>query len=292
MTYLINTENSFGNEVADLLSKEIERFDIRSDLQRTGNNKEALSLLKNTEVDLFIHIGTAFPRKVCKLKGLKTCFLFQSVRTKNDLASERVDGIDWVFYDLPLIQDKQNYAGNWIFELVKSKSRVVSNNDLQLSGPKIVLAHGYKQSKAARSLQAMLSSLMSDSSIVLANLDAQLEHSIHELSQSNAAVAMDDFSELVALATNCPLVRTIKKSFFRKAKPALINRLSNKEIVKVADIKQGKTIKNELDLIVKDHHHCAGIMQDYQAVREILGNQPAIRAMAKSLVEGLEEASF
>ncbi|MEQ9403107.1 MAG: hypothetical protein RIM99_05935 [Cyclobacteriaceae bacterium] len=112
------------------------------------------------------------------------------------------------------------------------------------------------------------------------------------LKQCNAAIAFSGIGSLESALMNCPHVLFRKKNGWWNQKRKLIspvNRVMNKVIV--SELSEPGEILSELNLILKDENRCAGIMADYQEMKERIGMERASYNAARIITEWLESGS-
>ena len=120
-------------------------------------------------------------------------------------------------------------------------------------------------------------------------VDGHLQEAVRSMLNSNGAIVLDDLSEMVALELNCPVLRVNSTNLFgRTSRRSVVNTMLEKEAIAVFAPKSMSDITSELDRILSDHIHCAGIMSNFQEAKDAFGTPNAIRTIARDLYAKLD----
>ncbi len=131
------------------------------------------------------------------------------------------------------------------------------------------------------------------------NADVIFDKTYEILKKANAAIVTSGTATLETALLNCPQVvvyRANPVSIFIvrllvKIKwVSLVNLIAQKEVVKelIQENYNAKAVLEELNLMLNDHQYCAGIMGDYQELRDKIGAEAASKKAAGMLVNWLE----
>lgn len=289
MKYLIAGENPLCIKLSTSLIEEIERFDIRSELEMV-TSVEAIPLLKSFQPDLLIVIGTSRSnslRSRARKLGIKSCFFHQTLLDDRDKFIQPTSGHK-VFYDIPRGSKSPNHV--FLFsDLIRNHNTHNSDENYK---PKISIIYSEpSREKHAVKLSKKLSLHNNDIVFEPVNISSDLFNSINASIHSNAVISLDKFSNLFAAYINCPTVNVYRNSLFKKAhnRVSPLNRLANNEVVKDVSGSNVGPITEEISRILNDHQYCAGIMQSYQEIKDIVGTHPFARQAAREIVDWMEE---
>lgn len=286
MKYLIYTRDELDARISIHLSSEISRYDIRADIVAFNDRSHTIKALKNGDFDLLIEIGAkaenAF-NKQAKNNGIKRCFLYQSIKSHKQHYSAT---IDLILGDIPDNSPSIKYLGNTLFDAIKPFRNSDTADETQTL---VAFVTGYGTSNSVNRQFNGLNNERKDIKLVKANLAHDFENAIQLIQKSNAAIVSSNISELIALQLNCPSVRVNHHGIFKKDNFSLINHLAGKESISVFGQSQKGMIKDSLIRILHDPNHCAGLLQDYQEVKNLLGTEPATRKIARYIIDWLEE---
>ncbi|WP_420575914.1 hypothetical protein [Ekhidna sp.] len=289
MKYLIVGENSLCIQLSDTLSDEIERFDIRSAIKK-AIPQEATSLLKSFEPDLLIVVGTNRSNSLlvkARRRGVKSCFFHQTLLDDRNTFIQPTSG-QKVFYDIPRSSKSSNHAF-LLLDRIRNHDNYSSHENIK---PKVSIIYSEAaEEKRARKLSKKLSGHSNDIIYELLNISADLPEAIDASIHSNSAISLDRFSNLFAAYTNCPTVNVYRNSLFKKANNRVspLNKLTNNEVVKDISGNNIELIIEEISRILNDHQYCAGIMQSYQEIKDIVGTHPFARQAVREIVDWMEE---
>lgn len=289
MKYLIAGENPLCIQLSTSLIEEIERFDIRSKLEM-ATSVEAIPLLKSFQPDLLIVIGTSRSnslRSRARKLGIKSCFFHQTILDdRNTFIQSTSD--HKVFYDIP----RGSKSSNYVFLLsdrIRNHDNYSSHENVK---PKVSIIYSETaEEKRAKKLSKKLSGHSNDIIYELVNVSSDLSEAIDASIHSNSAISLDRFSNLFAAYTNCPTVNVYRNSLFKKANNRVspLNKLTNNEVVKDISGNNIELIIEEISRILNDHQYCAGIMQSYQEIKDIVGTHPFARQAVREIVDWMEE---
>ena len=287
MRYLVHTRDELGESIGVRLSEEIRRFDIRAEIEHFKQKDDTIRELKNGRFDLFVEIGSKVERRytnAAKKAGAKRCFVMQSAT--NTSRNPNFRDVDLVVTDFPGVDRDKCYFGNPIMDVVKSCTPVhfsAKEDHLQVA----VLV----EPNTSGALQNALSGLNLDH-VQLRQIDLahNLESALPVILESNAAIVTGNIGELVCLQLNCPAIKVNRHGLFIKDKSSLTNELLQREAIQVLGQTKPQLITDSILKILNDHNYCAGVLQDFQEAKDVLGTQPAIRDMARYLVDWLEES--
>lgn len=286
MKYLIHTNDSLDSAIGEILTKEISRFDIRAEITQSSNRSASKKELQNSSFDVLIVVGSHFEKKllsVAKKSNIRSIFLYQSIKSKKELSHSDLSSFDLTFHDLPNSDIK--YFGNPLLDVIKSGLQPISVDSLQISQLSLIRGFGAKNS----AFNALSGFDFEAAKVLNADLERDIDTSLQVISRSNVAITTSNVAELVALYLNCPSVRINKQGFFKTSEQSLINQIAGKNVIQVFGHREKNGIKEELSKVLNDHNYCAGIMQDYQEIKDLLGIDPAIRKIANYIVDCLEE---
>lgn len=290
MRYLLYIESGIAKEVAEPLSAELTRFDVRAEISTQSSSKVARKLIRSDAFDIVIAIGSSLPKSLLSRKS-GACFIWLSSLGSKLKVSSNVERLDLFFPDVSYDTSAVFY-GSPILDVVRRKrSDVSSIEDRGSSHLQLGVIHTAKRRNLAENVAKALERQDKSLRVETAQLDTNLEQSISCLLNSNAAIVTDNPGEVIAIELNCPVIRVNPKTlFFQKDSTSMINRILKKEAIKVFAPMEFGAVWRELQKVLNDHNYCAGIMADYQLVKELLGIQPAIRNIARAIVERFEES--
>ena len=135
----------------------------------------------------------------------------------------------------------------------------------------------------------------------LANTKVYMDKTYEILKQSNVAIVTSGTATLEAALLNCPQVVVYKanpvcvcvvKMMVKIKWISLVNLIAQKRVVKELIQKDytSASVLNEINLIINDPQYCAGMMADYQQLREKIGTQGASKKVADLIIEWLESS--
>lgn len=136
----------------------------------------------------------------------------------------------------------------------------------------------------------------------IGNATIHINRTYEILKQANAAIVTSGTATLETALLNCPQVVVyranpisvfIAKILVKIKWVSLVNLIANKEVVRelIQSDYNAKAVLAELDLILKDEKYCAGMMVEYQNLRDMIGAERASLKAARLIIEWLELSS-
>ncbi|WP_424961948.1 hypothetical protein [Ekhidna sp.] len=287
MNYLIVAENQLCSQLSAKLINEIRRFDIRHEIVVNPSNVK--KQLKKSKLDLLIIIGTSKSVDLLNLAEklkIKSCFFHQSLLDKTSRSSSPSD-MKRVYSDIPIIgTDTPNVF--LLSDIVRSLD-VINTEEVQSTEVAIFYSNASRK-KLANRISASLTKTSPDIEFSLVDISRSLKDAISTSLRSNAAIALDQFSNVFAAYTNCPTVNVYQKSLFSKPdnEKSVINRLLAGDAICNVRANNTESLADEINRVLNDHQYCAGIMQSYQELKSQIGIQPFARQAAQEIVDWLE----
>ena len=288
MKYLIQHQDNLDQLIAEKLKDGFKRFDIRSEfLDSTSRSETKVYFAQKPE--LFISVGSVMDRSLfrrAKEDGFKTCLIDQSIKRKWQLSSSSKKHIDLIFADLPG-NSTGFFYGNPILDIVKSTSSTTEES--RSESVVVGLITGFER-KNTLNTAAIIKSISRNLDVEVVHIDLILdfEAALVKITNCNAGIATSETAELVCVALNCPSVRLHRKELFKKKPSGLLNSLMRKEVIQNINYRNSTGTLEEVNRILNDYNYCAGILQDYQIAKELLGLEPASRKIASKIVDWLE----
>ena len=126
------------------------------------------------------------------------------------------------------------------------------------------------------------------------NVNSRSSHRYELLKHCNVAVCFSSLGTLEATIFNCPTMLVSKEKLRQidgwSCAPNLVTSTS---IVKefVGRRYAAEDVLAEVDLILKDQHYCATMLDEYQKVKNVIGHERASKKAARLIVDWLEESS-
>ncbi|WP_421764475.1 hypothetical protein [Ekhidna sp.] len=287
MKYLIVSEGKIFAQLAKPLIQELERFDVRGEVVHLALDKKKVSKsVKDFQPDLLIAVGSLKMSSILELakkRKINSCFFYHSLFDKNPRGDIQKFEKSRIYRDIPI---NENGNGSLVFDFV----RKVDIETVDRKKPLISIVSG-KVSKSSVQLSRKLISKSDSIEFQLINASNDLQEAVRKLSNANAVIATDPFSNMLAVFCNCPAINVYEKSIFSSTpnEKSIINRLINKEVVKSYPKSKDLLILNELDRILNDHQYSAGMMDDYQNLKSKIGAQPFVRNVSREIVDWLED---
>ena len=189
-----------------------------------------------------------------------------------------------VFFDIPLVGMMQDqYFGCLFFDVLRNLE-LPEGEDGDVS-----VAIEQSGSTRTRQVARLQQQLEKSSSGNLKNIDFEgnFAEAARSISRSNAAVVSSWVGELVAIFFNVPYVYLTGNSIFKKKHESIQNELLNKQTILVAT--KAELLVEKLQKIKDDFQYTAGMLEDFQATKELLGNHPSVRGIARHIIEKLED---
>ncbi|MEP0986755.1 hypothetical protein [Ekhidna sp.] len=285
MKYLIVAEGKIFAQLAKPLIQELERFDVRGEVVHlTLDKKKVSKSLKDFQPDLLIAVGSLKMSSILELakkRKINSCFFYHSLFEKNPIEDTQKFETARIYRDIPI-----NGNGSLVFDFV----RKVDIETADRKKPLISIVSN-KVSKSSVQLSRKLISKSDSIEFKLIDASNDLQEAVRKLSNANAVIATDPFSNMLAVFCNCPAINVYEKSIFSSTpnEKSIINRLMNKEVVKSYPKSKDLLILNELDRILNDHQYSAGMMDDYQNLKSKIGAQPFVRNVSREIVDWLED---
>ncbi len=286
MKYLIYSTDPVSELIGEILVKELSRFDIRSEIFTATSKEEGLQQLKNQSYDLLVEIAADAENrftKLCRKTNTKRVLLHQSINhQKGDSSNTKV--VDLIIRDLPGEMETL-YFGSPLIDVVKSSSSIGESVVTDL--PKVALIEEFGKSKGiVRSLEKLATNQFQ---LLKVDLVSDFGAGIRSIQNSHASIATGNLGELVSLQLNTPTIRVNRFSLFRKSDFSLLNTIADQPIILVHGQRQKVLIESSLGKILNDHNYCAGILQDYQSMKDQIGTEPSVRRIAQHLIDWLEQ---
>lgn len=291
MKYIISVEGSISKHLSEILTHELARFDIRAEIQTLEMNKRIISkALRDFYPDLLIAIGSKRSSSVIRLankQGIKTCFFYQSLFDKN-IETVISTKANKTFIDLPII-NSSTYVGSLFYEFIRKQES--SLDDYSQNTLISIPASGPMQLNRALKLTEVLNKQMQNVAFKTVEVSSDLPSAVEIAKKSNALIALDQFSSMIAVLTNCPQINVYQSSLLKRSNNIIpfSNKLLGKDAISSYSITKIDSIVSELERILNDHQYCAGILENYQEVKSILGTSPFARRVAQEIVEQLED---
>ena len=284
MTFVLIHAGELEGKIAALLKKELKRFDVRAEFRDGRSFKKT----NHGQQDAVIFISGDHSKP-----NLEVPLFIVEIRTKKSrpvktsLLSRRT-----IYSSFPLTEKEQSerlvYFGCVLFDVFKNLDHSLQENSEGEIQIPVVTGYDNLSGRAIRKLKSKLQSKHPQISFPLINLKKESDSVGKILVNSNAAVVTSWIAELAALHFNVPYVFYEKKGLLSKSSNPLQNELLKREAVKIGS--QGiNSLSVEIDKILSDYQYTAGMLQSFQETKEILGNQPSIRNIAKDIVERLED---
>ena len=287
MRYLIFTEDIICEKLSLLVIEEIKRLDLRSEIKLIAS-KELKNSLKSYNPSLLIIIGSlksysAFRR--AKKTGVKICFFYQSW---NDPGKNLIGPVGDLFYpDLPMCSGSSNTL--LVADFIRKQEKLGED---KASIIHVSIFHSEdRNSQTATSLKKKLEKRFTNIHFSKVNCSFDFHAAIQSAYCSNAMISLDRLSNLIAAYTNCPTVNVYRNSLFKKANNRVspLNKLVNNEVVKDISENNIELITEEINRILNDHQYCAGIMQSYQEIKNVVGTHPFARQAVREIIDWMEE---
>ena len=279
--HLFSANDPIGKAVEDLLKKEIRKLDIRAEFIESSDRKVS------EKAEAVISV-TSSARKI--YSDLPCFNIYLCAKRNRFVLVAPSSRKETRYLDLPfsnLLEAK--YLGCPHFDVFKSK-RIIKQDHKNSDLVNIPIIEGYKERRSANTvfrLKKALQSNLPEVSFPIIDLEKDLNSFGNLLNVSNAAIVTCWIGELAALYFNVPYVFFNGKHFFRRRIHSLQHTLLNHDVT----IKEGSKptlISSELKRILADHQYTAGMLQTFQEMKEIIGNQPSIRSIARDILEKLE----
>ncbi|MEQ9468443.1 MAG: hypothetical protein RLN88_13605 [Ekhidna sp.] len=270
---------------SSLLTKELQRFDIRAEIVEIESSKKSLKQqANNKELDALIVVGTVKMLPLVRYgrkRGIQTFFFHQSLLDKRSFSKiSKLKGVK-------IYKDVDYGQGSLLADYIKGLDLAGS---LGFGHPYVTIL-GFDRTLKGEKLFSKLSEMQPAIQFKYYCLSENLDEAIKRANESNAVIALDQFSNMVAVLTNAPVINVYHSSLFKTSgnKESVINQYLKRESIRNLAISRTGLIINELDRILSDHQYCAGILGDYQELKSILGNKPFARYAAQEIVELLED---
>lgn len=288
MKYLIHHQDNLDKLIAGKLKDGFRRFDIRSEFLDSTSKAETKKYFAQ-KPDVLVSVGSALDRnlfKKAKDDGLKTCLIHQSLKGIGQVKPAFTKYIDLIFDDLPANSTGLFY-GNPVLDIVKSAPSATQESKSQ--GAVVGLITGFER-KNTLNTAAIIKSISRNLDVEVVHIDLiqDFEAAVEKITNCNAGIATSETAELVCVALNCPSVRLHRKELFKKKPSGLLNSLMRKEVIQNINCRNSTGALEEVNRILNDYNYCAGILQDYQIAKELLGLEPASRKIASKIVDWLE----
>ncbi len=286
MNYLVLVADHIDQIIANSLKAELKRFDVRATFFSHANISSNVSI----KVDAILCVGTS---RIPRHKQLRSIPIFEiTLESKKCEFLKKIKGVQksTIYSDFPFLRnDAIDYFGCPLLDQFK-RSNLSHKAE---SGRKIPIIHefGNRLGKSRiRSIQAKLKKEMSyiDFPVVSLNLP-EIESSLSQLSNANAAIVTSWMGELATLHFNIPYVFVDISLFFRKKKYSMQNAHANTTVVKEFSYKNVDGIASELEKILSNYQYAAGILEIFQKTKENIGNKPSIRSIAQDIISKLED---
>ena len=286
---MIHTHSSLDKLIGNRLAEILSRLDVRSSIVIEENFNSVYQALQQDVPDVLIVIGANFNRKFLKAKKIKstllTCFIEQNGTLSQSGKEQKIEGIDLVYRDLPMMADErvQEYVGNPLMDYIKA---VKTPAEVGTTNVQLTIIYNRRQKNFIHQLSRRLHNAFTDMKIHVVTTDSELEKSIQKIGDSSVVVAFDNQSELLSLELNCPTIRINSRRIFRKRNEfSLLNFLAKENVIQVFQTNQVDQVQNEITRVIQDHNYCAGIMGDFQVLKSRIGNQPTLRLIAHAVIE-------
>lgn len=299
---IIEEENSlFGN----LLKDEIHKFDVRGEIdliQGLPVNKPSKGVSVVIASKLHHKLSSCIPKS-----NTSFClFISQSKPSRSQI--RRLMKFTRVYTTLPFIHDfiksrgvHAEYVGNPYVDLVRKHSFTeILYKESQKPSIAIILGRKQKVNQSFLKLLPELSIYYHFIVLKSKSLNVKIHDGLNTsffdgdkfdlLKHCNAAIVLLLEDSLQAGLVNNPHILMRRRNFLGRRSNWIspMNVIAEREIVKELPART-EPIKKELDRILYDHQYCAGILDDYQKVREIIGMEPSLRKVAILIVESLEK---
>lgn len=288
MKYLIVRESPLCVQLSTLLVEEIRRFDVRHEVESNSTNLK--THFRQFNPNLLIVIGTSksFPLlKKARKRGIKCCFFYQTLLDKHDVfPTQLAEGI--IYPDIP--REGINASNIFLLSDVIRKRNDSNTHEGDLAEVSIFYSESLNK-KFANSLVKKISKYSTEYKINVIDISLNLNDAIQTAQRSNASVALDQFSNVFSAYTNCPTINVYQKSLFRKSnnENSVLNRFLGMDVICNIPVSEVEFLDAEIRKVLNDHQRCAGIMQGFQELRSLIGNQPFARRAAQEIVEWLEQ---
>ncbi|WP_425392589.1 hypothetical protein [Ekhidna sp.] len=288
MKYLIITEGKICQQLASNFIPELERFDIRNDIEVFNTPlKNFTATLKKSVPDLIIVFGGSSSHKIVRLarkNGVKSCFFYQSLLSPNQIPEEENSHNHKLYPDLPPIKTNQPLDGSLLIDVLRKTNRVDTYDSTTVSLASL------RESKWITKVCERLSQMNENINFKKVVVSSGLEEAIIEIQKSHAVIAVDQFSNILAALSNSPLINVYQEKIFTKAQNRLskVNEMLDKNVVGNYSNKNIALISEQLDRILNDYNYSAGMMDDFQQLKSIIGTQPFSRVVAQEVVNWLE----
>ncbi len=304
MKYLFIATQS-GIPYVSTLTKEIRRFDIRAEFKcfivdkPNGNfhiddvdfiSRSAFNnCLANKSIESVISVDNT--SNLSRLKKSKKPLVYYQV-PENETSFRALAGLKKSYCKILLTipEHPEDHQVNYVGCPISDDTRFNSVSDLDTeNGMRIGVLSNKSISKAT--LVALKESF--PEARFLFDTDNDSGDQLYDLLKKvNVVISFSRIDELKALFSNCPQVRYKKRSlltFSRERDGSALNKLAEKEVIQVAN--SSKELILELKQLLYNHQYCAGVMQDYQHLKEKFGLEPAYRKAASVIVEFMEDKS-
>lgn len=277
MKYLILFTDEIDQMIAHELAQELSRFDVRCELLLND-----LTSITEGNIDAWISIGEEKNRsKLAKtsthqfsipltFKGSKSKFS-KGVKRFDTFPKADADYQGFVFFDLLKRMDKR--AGE------DQESEVLS------------IVSGYEKPshlKEMEKLKAKLQPCVKNLEIQLVNLDDAFDPGIQAIAQSKVVLSTSPVGAFASVFYNVPYIRLYQKGWWRSFRGSELNALLGNTDLPEISISKTEQIAQEVNRIESDYEHLASIMESYQQLKSLLSLQPALRNIARSIVDALD----
>ena len=305
MRYLVHWDNQISRKFAELLLRELARFDVRSsfgflnsvcediDLEDVEFERlDASSAVRTFQPECIISIGTHPNKQIAKITRRSSSLSFFFLQTISlDRGVEAIrrarKSFDYIFTDLPQYAGLSEFKGTFLVDLIRKHT--VAEMGAQDDGMCVAV---FAESKGdLKFCERLVATSAVETSWLLSHRreNSAFEETIDSLKKANAAVVFTDQQELLAALLSCPAVRVQESGglFSRRSVNSLVDSMLGKFGTSIA--RDRKKVGTELQRILYDHEYCASKLADNQQALDLIGNQPVIRTIGQEIIERLEE---
>ncbi|GAB4246488.1 MAG: hypothetical protein Tsb0034_25440 [Ekhidna sp.] len=286
MKYHFTYENPIDHRIAGLLSEELQRYDIRSEI--SGLTTLAYP---DEKVDVAIHVGGIVSKKsrnVLKRIGDKKILVYQGLYHRSSSRKLKFPQFfHRVYLDLPYLDAtdfRSLYKGNLLWSALKKVDGAEED-----TGIIFVDDFGGSYDRQYNSLKQKWLQASDQRTLSTVSFQKDFEDAKARVEASSAVIVSCDFGELVAVALNTPALRIAKNGLFSKSVVPITDKLLDRAVIPTVGASKTDLIAKELLKILEDHQYCSGILEDYQKVKEIIGLEPAAREIGRDITEWCDE---
>lgn len=313
MKYVVRCDSEFAQLYAQLVIKEIDRFDYRATflfLVKKTRSENELELrgelvfsegwksVKSFQPDAYLDFSMLpdlkLVRKITRIGALTYYFQITENYRQNSKTLERaLHYFHNVRCDLPLYPKhmKSKFSGHFLTDMIRRyniSSEVEAQEDSLMRVA--FLCATAADERLVKKLSAHLKSekvILPIYSVNVGDAESAFMENLAVLRAANAAIVTNDFDEMLCAFVSCPALRIQKSNgWFSIDEYSIIGSLLDQSQKALSrDLRQ---IVTKLNVLLSDHQSCANRLTEYQKALDIVGNNPVIRALSQEITEDLE----